>query len=272
MVQVKPFGAWPSPITADSLSSGALATDTCIDGNYIYWTAPVSHEQGRGQIFRQLLNDTSVAPEALLPMEYNCLTRVHEYGRGAFKVSNGLVVFSNNQDTRVYTIDLENNIAPLTQPDTLYRYADFTIDKQNRFLVCVREQHFEKEEPKDVVNVLVSIDLKTGKEHVIAEGRDFYSSPRLSKDNELTFVSWVHPNMPWDYTQLYHAQTVFDGTVLELKNLKCIAGDIINESISVSFCYIYSFYILLKKSLATPIRCGWCSLFCFRSYWFLEFI
>lgn len=239
MVQVKPFGAWPSPITADSLSAGALATDTCIDGEYIYWTQAVSHEQGRGQIFKQLLNDTSVAPKALLPLEYNCLTRVHEYGRGAFKVSNGLVVFSNDKDTRIYTIDLEGNITPLTQPDTLFRYADFAIDKKNQFLVCVREQHFEKEEPKDVVNVLVCIDLKTGKEQIIAQGQDFYSTPRLSKDNELTFVTWVHPNMPWDYTQLYYAKTVFDGALLELKDLVCIAGDIIDESISVSpFIYV----------------------------------
>ncbi|KAI7888777.1 Alpha/Beta hydrolase protein [Mucor mucedo] len=232
MVQVKPFGAWPSPITGDSLSAGALATDTCVDGEYIYWTQAVSHEQGRGQIFRQSLTDTSVAPKALLPLEYNCLTRVHEYGRGAFKVSNGLVVFSNNADTRIYTIDLEGNIAPLTKAHTLYRYADFAIDRKNRFLVCIREEHFEKEEPKDVVNVLVCIDLKTGKEQVIAEGKDFYSTPRLSENNDLTFVSWVHPNMPWDYTQLYYANTEFDGTSLELKNLVCIAGDVIDESIS----------------------------------------
>ncbi|KAI9356808.1 Alpha/Beta hydrolase protein [Pilaira anomala] len=234
MVQVKPFGAWPSPITADSLSAGAIATDTCIDGDYVYWTQAISQEQGRGQIFQQKLNDTSIPPKALLPLEYNCLTRVHEYGRGAFKVSNGLVVFSNNKDTRLYTIDTEGKITPLTQADTLFRYADFTFDANNRFLICVREQHFENEEPKDVINVLVSIDLKTGKEQVIAEGQDFYMAPRLSKDNHLTFVSWVHPNMPWDYTKLYHAKASFDEStgLIELENLVCVAGDKINESIA----------------------------------------
>ncbi|GAA5804201.1 Alpha/Beta hydrolase protein [Helicostylum pulchrum] len=234
MVQVKPFGAWPSPITADSLSSGSVASDTCIDGDYIYWTQAISHEQGRGQIFQQKLNDTSIAPKALLPLEYNCLTRVHEYGRGAFKVSNGTVVFSNNQDTRIYTIDTEGNITPLTQSGTLYRYADFAIDSSNRFLICVREQHFENEEHQDVINLLVCIDLKTGKEQVIAEGQDFYSSPRLSKNNDLTFVSWVHPNMPWDYTKLYYAKTLFDEStgLIELQDLICVAGDKIDESIS----------------------------------------
>lgn len=234
MVEIKPFGAWPSPITADSLSAGALATDTCVDGDYIYWTQSIAHEQGRGQIFQQPLNDTNVAPKPLLPLEYNCLTRVHEYGRGAFKVSNGLVVFSNNSDTRIYTIDTNGTISPLTQAGTLYRYADFAIDKENRFLVCVREEHFVNEEPKDVVNVLVSIDLKTGKEQVIAEGQDFYAAPRLSKDNELTYISWVHPNMPWDFTKLYYSKTHFDEStgLLELKDLVCVAGDKIDESIS----------------------------------------
>lgn len=254
MVQIKPFGAWPSPITADSLSSGAVASDTCIDGDYIYWTQAISHEQGRGQIFQQKLNDTSIAPKALLPLEYNCLTRVHEYGRGAFKVSNGTVVFSNNQDTRIYTIDTEGNITPLTQPGTLYRYADFAIDSSNRFLICVREQHFEKEEPKDVINVLVCIDLKTGKEQVIAEGQDFYSSPRLSSNNELTFVSWVHPNMPWDYTKLYYAKTLFDEStgLVELQDLVCVAGDKIDESISVSENPPTPFSYLCKKKKLTP--------------------
>jgi hypothetical protein len=236
MVETKPFGAWPSPITADSLSAGALATDICVDGEYIYWTQHIAQEQGRGQIFQQRLNDTTTEPKALLPLGYSCLTRVHEYGRGAFKVSNGLVVFSNNEDTRIYTVDTNGKIAPLTQPDTLYRYADFAIDQQNRFLVCVREEHFKDEEPKDVVNVLVSVDLKTGKEQVIAKGHDFYAAPRLSKDNELAYISWIHPNMPWDFTKLYHAKTTLDESTgkLELKDLVCVAGDKIDEAVCVS--------------------------------------
>lgn len=233
MVEVKPYGAWPSPITAESLTSGSVATDTCVDNGYVYWCEAVAQEQGRGQIFRQSITVSNKAPEALLPIGFNCLTRVHEYGRGAFKVSNGLVIFSNNDDCRLYTI-ANNEIKPLTQADTLYRYADFSIDASNRFLICIREEHFANEEPKDVVNVLVSIDLESGKETVIAQGEDFYSFPRLSSKNDLTFVCWSHPNMPWDFTRLFHAETQYENEQLTVKNLVCVAGDNIDESISVS--------------------------------------
>ncbi|KAI9469670.1 MAG: Alpha/Beta hydrolase protein [Benjaminiella poitrasii] len=233
VVDIKPYGAWPSPITAESLSSSAEATDTCVDNGYIYWCESVAHEKGRGQIFRQPIKSTATdqQPEALLPAGYNCMTRVHEYGLGAFKVSNGLVVFSNNDDARLYTL-IDNDIKPLTQPNKLYRYADLAIDKQNRFLVCIREEHFPNEQPKDVVNVLVSIDLTSGKETVIAQGEDFYSFPRLSSKNDLTFVCWKHPNMPWDFTRLYHASTTYENEQLVLHDLTCVAGDEIEESIS----------------------------------------
>ncbi|KAI7898646.1 Alpha/Beta hydrolase protein [Cokeromyces recurvatus] len=231
MVEIKPYGAWPSPITAESLSAGATATDTCVDNGFIYWCQSVAHEKGRGQIFKQSIHDSQLPPEALLPAGYSCMTRVHEYGLGAFKVSNGLVVFSNNDDSRLYTI-FNNEIKPLTQPNTLYRYADLTIDKENRFLVCVREEHFLNEEPKDVVNVLVSIDLNSGHETIIAQGEDFYAFPRLSAQNELAFVCWKHPNMPWDFTRLYYANTLYENEQLVLKDMICVAGDEIEESIS----------------------------------------
>lgn len=234
MVEIKPFGAWPSPITAESLSSGSVAYDTCVDNDSIYWCSTVATEQGRGQIFKQKINESNTPPQALLPEGYDCLTRVHEYGRGSFKVSNDLIVFSNNKDCRIYTI-INDEIKPLTPAGTLFRYADFVIDTQNRFLVCIREEHFVNEEPKDVVNVVVSIDLNSGKETVIAQGKDFYSSPRLSpSDKELAYVCWNHPNMPWDFTELYHAKIEFENEQLNLNNLVCVAGDDIDESISVS--------------------------------------
>ncbi|KAI8971769.1 Alpha/Beta hydrolase protein [Mycotypha africana] len=236
MTSVKPYGSWPSPITPESLSAGAAATDVCVDNGFVYWCESVAHEHGRGQIFRQLIQQAdSVAPEPLLPIDYDCRTRVHEYGLGAFKVSNGLLIFSNMSDSRLYSMQQQQDkfdIRPLTAPNPLYRYADFAIDKQNRFLVCVREQHFDNEEPKDVVNVLVSIDLKSGLETIIAQGEDFYAFPRLSGQNDLAYICWSHPNMPWDFTRLYFAKTEYNNGSLILKDTVCVAGDKIEESVS----------------------------------------
>ncbi|KAI9281917.1 Alpha/Beta hydrolase protein [Sporodiniella umbellata] len=235
MVEIKPFGSWKSPITAESLTTGAPATDVCVDKNYVYWTEVVPSEEGRGQIFFKSLVDTQQEAKTLLPLGYNCRTRVHEYGGGPFTVKNGLLVFSNNQDSRLYTIHLDSpsNIQPLTKKDTLYRYADICIDNSGDFLICVREEHFENEEPKDVVNTLVSIDLKTGNEKVIAEGADFYSCPRLNSENgALAYIAWDHPNMPWDFTRLYYAKTKFVDEAVSIESIECIAGKDIEESIT----------------------------------------
>ncbi|KAI8364838.1 Alpha/Beta hydrolase protein [Choanephora cucurbitarum] len=233
MVENKPYGTWPSPITADSLSAGSPAKDNWVDNGYVYWCESIAAEKGRGQIFKQHIHDNATPPKPLLPEEYSCRTRVHEYGGGAFKVLNDLVVFSNDYDSRLYTISNGGEtIKPLTEENKFFRYADMFIDQSNQFLVCVREQHFEKEEPKDVVNVLVSIDLSSGKQTVIAQGEDFYSSPRLSTDGRLAYVCWSHPNMPWDYTRLYVADVQYQSETLDLKNTVCIAGDKLDESIS----------------------------------------
>jgi len=55
-------------------------------------------------------------------------------------------------------------------------------------------------------------DLATGKTEVLAGGRDFYAAPRLSPDgSRLAWVTWDHPNMPWDDTEVWVADVGADG-------------------------------------------------------------
>lgn len=234
MVEIKPFGSWPSPVSGDSLSGGISAADIVVDRQVVYWCEVVPAEQGRGQIFYRAPGNAQPTP--LLPLEFNCRTRVHEYGGGSFTVKNGLVVFSNNNDGRLYTANLTNgggdnvDIKPLT-PDTgsLKRYGDMRIDEDGHYVVCVEEEHFENEQPKDVVNRLVSVSLKDGAVHVLAEGNDFYTSPRLS-GSRLAYITYNHSNMPWDFTMLYLAD--FAGS--SLKSSTCIAAN--DESVVVCVC------------------------------------
>ena len=57
-----------------------------------------------------------------------------------------------------------------------------------------------------------SADLATGKTEVLAGGRDFYAAPRLSADgSRLAWITWDHPNMPWDDTDIWVADIGADG-------------------------------------------------------------
>ena len=63
----------------------------------------------------------------------------------------------------------------------------------------------------------------------LREGDDFYAYPRLDNSGEqLCWVSWNHPNMPWDNTQLWLSRFADDGT---LHSPSLVAGNG-NESIA----------------------------------------
>ena len=79
-------------------------------------------------------------------------------------------------------------------------------------LVSVRERH---EAGGEVVNELVSLPADGSAEpRVIASGHDFYAAPRISPDGRhLAWLSWDHPRMPWDGTELWTAELAGDGSV-----------------------------------------------------------
>ena len=114
---------------------------------------------------------------------------------------------------------------PLTPVGDL-RYADGVIDGRRNLLFCVREDHTAQGE---AINTVVSLDLKQGGAgNVLVSGNDFYSSPRLSRDGgRLAWLTWNHPNMPWDGTELWFGELDEDGS---LKNKVPAAGGA-NESI-----------------------------------------
>lgn len=151
---------------------------------------------------------------------FNVRSRVHEYGGGAYLVADGIVYFSNFADQRVYKIDGTSGAAPLTQAGKCF-YADFAFDRHRQRLICVREDHSQPGEP---VNTLVAISVAGGESagEVIASGYDFYSTPRIHADgSKLAWLSWRHPDMPWDATELWVAD-IGDGGALV--NSRLVAG------------------------------------------------
>jgi dipeptidyl aminopeptidase/acylaminoacyl peptidase len=210
-MKLAPFGSWKSPITADSIVADSIGLGSIVlDGTDTYWLESRPQEAGRSVIVRRTENGTV---SDVTPPEYNVRNRVHEYGGAAYTVAEGRVYFSNNSDNCLYVQDLraENpqQVRQLTH-DKTKRYADFTVDARHERLICIQEEHDSADfEP---LNTIVSINLtKPDDLYVMAGGCDFYASPRLNSDGtKLAWLSWNHPNLPWDGTNLQVA-TVSNG-------------------------------------------------------------
>lgn len=223
MNQLANYGSWKSPITSDLIVSGTIGLGgISLDGDDIYWMEGRPSEGGRNVIVRRT-SDGKIAD--VTPPPFNVRTRVHEYGGGAFLVADRTVYFSNFTDQRLYSQTIDSEPQPLT-PAGDWRYADGIIDRERNRLIYIREDHSTGSEP---VNTIVSINLDNGEDiQILAHGHDFYASPRLSPDNsQLCWISWNHPNMPWDGTELWVAEIKADGSLGE-KQL--VAGGV-SESI-----------------------------------------
>jgi len=216
--QVAPYGSWKSPITSDLIASGMVRLEQVVlDGENIYWIEMRPAEGGRCVIVRRSPDGQTVD---ITPFPFNARTRVHEYGGGAFTVHDGTVYFSNFTDQRIYCQYPGGLPGPITPPGKL-RYADGVVDSHHDRLICVCEDHTVA--GREPVNSLVSIDLHGIKRgQVLISGNDFYSSPRLSPDGyRLSWLTWSHPNMPWDGTELWVGELKADGS---LSRTERIAG------------------------------------------------
>ena len=174
-------------------------------------------EGGRNVIVRR---DSSGQQADVNPAPFNARTRAHEYGGGDYAVWNGVVYFSNFSDQRLYRQVVGSGPEAITAEADV-RYADALIDEKRNRLICISEDHTGTSE---AVNRIVSINLEgsAGVGNILAEGNDFYSSPKLSPDGtHLAWLTWNHPNMPWDGCELWVGEVEDDGT---LKNERWVAG------------------------------------------------
>lgn len=220
---VAPYGSWRSPFTADLLTSDFTGLSACrLDSEDIYWLELRPREAGRSVLVRQPADG---ACADVTPAPFDVRSRVHEYGGGAYAVLDGLVVFVNQADQRIYRVDATaggGKPRPIT-PTGDFRYGDLRIDGRRQHILCVREDHsLADSEP---VNTLVSIELSGPNDdggQIIVSGSDFVSSPRLdSTGDRLAWVTWDHPNMPWDGSTLWIGSLSQSG---ELSDARPVAG------------------------------------------------
>lgn len=215
--KVAPHGSWKSPMTSEMIASRTIGSirptsglgQITLDGEDVYWIELRPPEGGRYVVMRRTPDGRT---SDMTPSPFNARTRVHEYGGGAFVVADGTVYFSNFADQRLYRQDANSEPRPIT-PEAELRYAGGVIDRRRGRMICVREDHTVP--GREAVSTLVSLDLEDGEGgQVLISGNDFYSSPRLSPDgSRLAWLTWNHPNMPWDGTELWVAELKPDGSL-----------------------------------------------------------
>lgn len=218
MTITMPYGSWRSPITAKKVSAAAVRfSEPCFSEAGIFWLEKRPQEDGR-QTIMQKRPDGALLERLTAP--YSALTRVHEYGGGCYLVVDADIYFVNLSDQRLYRLR-NDQITPVTPDNKKLRFADFSFDAKRNRLYSVCEDHSQ---PDAVSNRLVAIALTGQNAHVttLASGQDFYACPRLhSNGSQLAWLSWRHPHMPWDQTELWLADLDEAG---EVQNTRLVAG------------------------------------------------
>jgi dipeptidyl aminopeptidase/acylaminoacyl peptidase len=212
---IAPYGTWPSPITAARVAAGTRPVSAPrIAGGRVLWLQGLPEEGGRQAIVERVGGG---AARVRTPAPFNVRTRVHEYGGGAFAAgADGALWFSNFADNLVYAQSGDGAPVAITR-DGARRHADFELDAARRRLYAVREDHAGAGEPRAAI---VALDLDGGDGATLVEGADFYAAPRLSPEGRrLAWLSWSHPRMPWEGTELWLAAIADDGSLAHARRV-----------------------------------------------------
>ncbi len=207
-------GSWTSPLHATAIAQGGLRlSDVRVQDGEVYWIEGRPNECGRCVVVKYCLE---CGVRDITPSGFNVRTAVHEYGGGAFAVHGKTIFFSNWEDSRIYRQAPSEEPIPIssdTVPGIRSYYADFEVSPDGSMVFCIRESWDKgsKEPSNDLVTLAAdgSADIRS-----IVSGRDFFSSPRVSPDGRrLAWLTWNHPNMPWDSTELWVGDLSAEGTI-----------------------------------------------------------
>lgn len=236
---VAPYGTWTSPITPEiltksSISFGEIAVVNSASSSHLVYVENRPEEKGRAALVSRDLRskDRQTTGFDLTRGRYNTRSAVHEYGGGALAAGpedSGVVVFSSYKpnDHAVYRCCLSQGTP--TEPERItaeqpaLRYADFSVNPVNPNLILAIQEDHTIDKPDAVINTLVLIEAEKKSVRVLAEGQDFYASPRWSPDGKhVAWVSWNHPEMPFWATELWVA--AFDYEKMALSAISPVSG------------------------------------------------
>ncbi|MGS0827792.1 prolyl oligopeptidase family serine peptidase [Shewanella sp. 0m-8] len=209
------FGSWESPVTPEDVYDLADdISDVRATSQGIYFVQSNADNAGKKGVYRLDL-DGSI--NKVVSSNFNIRSRVHEYGGAPFVAIGNSLFATKFSDQILYRI--APNQAPFALTPNGTRHAGCISNPKASRLICVREDHRGQNGP---VNSLVGINLSYADEGMIlSSGADFYSKPVLSPDQtQLAWVSWNHPNMPWDNTELWLADLDSKGIIVNSRQIE----------------------------------------------------
>lgn len=196
--QIAVYGSWRSPIIAQDVVTPAddFVELQSVNGG-LYFLQSRADLGGKVGI-KYLGRDHKVVD--VVNADFDVKSTVNGYGGSPFLGIGSSLFVSKANDQLLYRIAPNQKPVPLTSAGT--RHADCTSYSKGSRIICIREDQRGDGEP---VSSLVALNLNFANEgEVLTSGSDFYSSPRVSPDNsQLAWISWQHPNMPWDNTELW---------------------------------------------------------------------
>jgi len=207
----RPYGLWRSPVTPKLLAQGLrlndLAWDT--DGQTLVW---LEGRSDRGVLVAARLDDP--APRDLTA-ELSVRALVG-YGGGDFTVGDGHVCFVSGG--RIYRQALAGGTARAVTPG-FGQAAAPALSPDGRWLLFVHTY-----EDSDV---LALVDAEgTRWPQKVAAGRDFVMQPCWSGDGaRIAWITWDHPRMPWDGTELWLADFDARDGVPRVHGARRLAGN-----------------------------------------------
>ncbi len=201
------------------------------DKGQLCWLEPLTEEGGRLALKQQ----TVAGQRIITPADYQLRSRVHEYGGKCFCCVGDSVYFNNYSDGLIYRQSLHADTPPVAvvNPGKMRSsYADLFYSAALNAIVAVEEIDAQAGARNQNRLVLLSLDqIEPTTPQVLAHGADFYAAPCVSPSgDQIAWLQWQLPDMPWDSSQLVRANTISDNGECSLDNIETVAG---GESTSV---------------------------------------
>jgi len=235
-------GWWPSPWSAAQVARGKVSRSGLqADDGVVYWTESRPDEGGRQVVVASGPGDPgAVGPREVSPAGVSVRSRVHEYGGGAASVSGRVLVFVDQADQAWHRLDLVDGAVPVrlggaedprspAPPGSTVRHADGCSTPDGRWLLSVVERHGSADDAPGAVRTAHGLEAVrldgTGPARSLALPGDFVAAPRPSPDGHwLAWVTWDHPDMPWDAGRLQVAPLETGDGGVDLGDPTTLAG------------------------------------------------